>query len=184
MLARGFSDAAGTELLNGTADGWTIDGVGRAWISIGLTRHHGGSTPLLLNWRTGQATRPAALARDEVRDLDAASASRRLCSAIRRPPSPGALLRYRAPFAISRRATKGLQGSQLGRRAVAWVDGRTIHARSLRGSGAEKRWRGPLGKVVLGLAQVGPYVLVTIQGGPGGGADGFGFTTYRGRLPS
>jgi hypothetical protein len=57
-----------------------------------------------------------------------------------------------------------------------------IHARSLR-DGRERSWRGPLGKTVPGLAEIGSRLLVMIQGGPHGGPQGFGFTVYSGRLP-
>jgi hypothetical protein len=203
LAAHTFTDVPGTEIMLRGADGTTVDGIGRTWVAFGLTKHHGGSTPALLNWHTGQAAPAPASERDRVADLDSPSATRRVCAAIRRPATSRRLFAYRRPFALVDRGTasrtrlvlercdgpphtlfvgRGPQGESLGRRAVAWIDGKTIHARSLR-SGRERTWRAPLGKAVLGIAEVGSRLLVMIQGGPYGGPDGFGFTVYSGRLP-
>ncbi len=203
LAARTFTDVPGTEILTRGAEGSTVTGIGRTWISFGINGHRGGSTPGLLNWHTGQAAPAPAFARDRVTDLDAPSGTRRLCRAIRRPPTSKRLFAYRPPFALVDRGTpsrrklvlercdgrprtlhtaRALQITSLGRNAVAWVDGTTIHARSLR-TGRERRWRAPLGKAVLGIAEAGSGLLVMIQGGPHGGDRGFGFTVYRGRLP-
>lgn len=203
LTAHTFTNVPGTEILLRGADGSTVGAIGRTWIGFAINKHGNGSTPGLLNWHTGQAAPAPALERDRVADLDAPSGTRRVCSAIRRPATSKRLFAYRRPFALVDRGTasrsklvlercdgrprtlfagRGPQGQSLGRRAVAWIDGRTIHARSLR-SGRERRWRAPLGKAVLGLAEVGSRLLVMIQGGPHGGPDGFGFTVYSGRLP-
>ncbi len=201
LAARTFTDVPGTEILTRGAEGSTVTGIGRTWISFGINGHRGGSTPGLLNWHTGQAAPAPAFVRDRVTDLDRPSATRRICASIRRP-ARRRLFAYRAPYALVDRGTaqrhelvlercdgrpralpaRSLRSTSLGRRAVAWVDGTTIHARSLR-SGRERRWRSPLGKAVLGLAEVGSRLLVTIQGGPLSGDRGFGFTVYSGRLP-
>lgn len=205
LAARTFTQAAGTEVMHQSSDGATVNGIGRTWIAVGLSGHRGDSTPVLLDWRTGRAVSAPKLAADRVRDLDAPSGSRRLCTPIRRPASSRRLFAYRSPFAISDRGTsrpgsrlvlercagssRTLQrsacaprGVSLGSRAVTWVGGNLIRARALRG-GATKRWPAPLGKAVVGVAQLGRHLLVTIQGGPRGGARGFSFTVYRGRLP-
>jgi hypothetical protein len=120
------------------------------------------------------------------------------------PDSDAPTFTYRAPFALVERGAyafrrlvlqrcsgrsialgkehRGGQSSALGERAVAWVTGRTIHARSLR-TGRAASWKAPLGKAVLGVAMIGRQLLVTIQGGPYGGPLGFGFTVYRAPLP-
>jgi hypothetical protein len=203
LTAHTFTDVPGTEILLRGADGATVNGIGRTWVAFGLTKHDGGSTPALLNWHTGQAAPAPAFSRDRVADLDAPSGTRRVCSAIRRPATSRRTFAYRRPFALVDRGTpsrtrlvlercggrphtlfvgRGPQGESLGRRAVAWIDGKTIHARSLR-DGRERTWRAPLGKAVLGLAEIGSRLLVMIQGGPHGGPYGFGFTVYSGRLP-
>jgi hypothetical protein len=203
LVAQTFTEVPGTEILTRGSDGFTIGAIGRSWIAFGLTLHHGGSTPGLLNWRTGVAVPEPALAADRVTDLDAHSATRPLCRGIRRPSTRKRLFAYRPPFAISERAagsrrrlvlerchsraitletTSRLAGVSLGTRAVAWVQGDTIHARSLR-SGREWHWPAPLGKPVLSLAQAGSHLLVTIVGGPKAGPQGPAFTVYSGPLP-
>lgn len=205
LAARTFTEAAGTEVMYQSSDGATVNGIGGTWIAIGLSGHRGASTLVLLDWRTGRTVFAPRLAADRVRDLDAPSGSRRLCRPIRRPASSRRLFAYRSPFVIGDRGTSQpgsrlvlercggrswtLQrsastprGVSLGSRAVTWVDGGAIRARALHG-GATKRWRAPLGKAALGVAQLGRHLLVTIQGGPEGGARGFSFTVYRGRLP-
>jgi hypothetical protein len=203
LTAHTFTGVPGTEILLRGADGATVDGIGRTWIAFGINKHGTGSFPGLLNWHSGQAAPAPALERDRVADLDVPSGTRHICSAIRRPATSRRVFAYRRPFALVDRGTaartrlvlercdgrprtlfagRGPQGESLGRRAVAWIDGRTIHARALR-SGRERTWRAPLGKAVLGLAEIGSRLLVMIQGGPHGGADGFGFTVYSGRLP-
>ena len=205
LVARTFTEALGTEVMYRSADGATVNGIGRSWIAIGLSGHRGGSTLVLLDWRTGRAVFPPRLAADRVLDLSLAAGERRICRTIEKPASGSRLFAYRAPFALSDRGTRrpgatlvlqrcggrpvklatsatGLRGASLGARAAAWVAGETIGARALR-TGAAKRWRTPLGKPSLGLAQLGRHLLVTIQGGPRGGPRGLGFTVYRGRLP-
>jgi hypothetical protein len=203
LAAGTFTDVPGTEILLRGSDGSTISGIGRSWIAFGLTGHHGESTPGLLNWHTGQAAPAPAFARDRVGDLDAPSGTRAICRAIRRPASRRRLFLYRKPFALVDRGTasrhrlvlercdrrprvltigSSARSVSLGARAVSWIDGATIHARSLR-DGRERAWRAPLGKAVLGLAEVGSRLLVMIQGGPYGGPHGFGFTVYSGQLP-
>ncbi|HTN23763.1 MAG TPA: hypothetical protein VL120_07220 [Solirubrobacteraceae bacterium] len=203
LTTRTFTDVPGTEILLRGSDGSTVSDVGRSWIAFALTGHRGESTPGLLNWHTGKAAPAPAFARDHVIDLDAPSATRPICRAIRRPASRRRLFIYRKPFALVDRGTasrhrlvlercdrrpralatgSSARSVSLGARAVAWIDGATIHARSLR-DGRERTWRAPPGKAVLGLAEIGSRLLVMIQGGPYGGPQGFGFTVYSGRLP-
>jgi hypothetical protein len=203
LAARRFTDVPGTEILLKGADGSLLFDVGRSWISFGINEHHGGVIPGLLDWHTGQAAPEPALARNEVPDLDARSGVRRICRSIRPPASRRQLRAYSRPFAVVQRGdararrlvlercdgpavtlTRGraVPALSLGRRAVAWAEGTTIHARSLR-SGREQRWPVPGGEEVVGLTQVGEELFVTIRGGPNGGRRGFGFTVYRSRLP-
>ncbi len=195
LVARTFTTVKGAELIP-AADGRAITGIGRSWISFnGSLNPHGGSVPGLLDWRAGRVVLQGARNRKTVADLDAPSGSRRVCAAMRDPALRLVALIYRHPFGLSRRGVpvhrrlvlercegrsvtltkpgRGLAVS-LGERAVAWVEGETIHARALRG-GAEKRWPAPRGTQVAGLVQVGRHLLVTMsfQGG----------TVYRGRLP-
>jgi hypothetical protein len=205
LVARTFTDALGTEVMYRSAEGATVNGIGRRWIAIGLSGHRGGSTLVLLDWRTGRSILPRELAANHVRDLDLTAGERRVCRTIHKPRSSRRLFAYRSPFALSdqgtvrpgsklvlgrcggrrvtlMRSAKGLRGASLGASAAAWVDGATIRARGLR-TGAVKSWRTPRDTPSLGLAQLGRHLLVTIQGGPRGGPRGFGFTVYRGRLP-
>jgi hypothetical protein len=204
LAAGTFTDVAGTDVLPRsaarTAEGATIVGIGRAWMLFNVLLHHGGSVPALLDWRTGVAAPAPALAADRVLDLDAPSGSRRLCRPIRRPSSRRPLFAYQAPFALSERGAPGrtslvlercngrpvrltkpgraIAAVSLGTQAAAWVEGRTIHARSLR-DGRERRWQVPGPGPVLGLAEVGRRLFVTVQGS----APRFDYIVVRGRLP-
>lgn len=204
LVSSSLTPVAGTEIFNRSTDGVTIEGIGRSWLELGFPKHDGGSAPGLLDWHSGLAAPVPPISPDHVLDLDVPSASRRMCSPIRRPGVGRRLFAYRRPFAVAQRGTpsrprlvlercggravtlmrnRAIRGVSFGARAVAWVDGAGgIRARSLRDA-VVKRWRAPLREPVLGLAQVGRWLLVTIQGGPYGGQRGFGFTVYRGRLP-
>jgi hypothetical protein len=199
LAAGTFTVVAGTAVLLRSAEGNTIDGIGRTWMLFNELLHDGGSVPALLDWRTGRAAPAPALAADRVLDLDAPSGSRRLCRPIRRLGSRKRLFAYRPPFALSERGKRGrtvlvlerCKGRalrltkpgvatapvSLGARAVAWVEGTTIHARSLR-NGRERRWRIPGTGQVFGLAEVGDQLLVTVQSG----VAPFDLIVERGRL--
>jgi hypothetical protein len=205
-LASGTSaDAAGTTVLDNTSDGYFVEGIGRSWMAYSIARHSSTSLHHLLDWRSGRSIPAPTLGRDRVADLDLAAGSRRVCRTIRRPALRRQAFVYRSPFALVQHGTTfdsrldlercggasvtlvrthevGSIAAALGRRAAAFAGGRQIEARSL-ATGARKRWRAPLGKAPYALAAAGRSLLVTVQGGPGGGPLGLGFTVYRGRLP-
>ncbi|MDQ1686772.1 MAG: hypothetical protein QOC82_3509, partial [Frankiaceae bacterium] len=167
-----------------SSDGTQITGIGRRWISFARNRHDGGADHEMLDWRTGRVM-PAPRSGRGV-DLDAASGTsrRRPCSSVALRKGAWVLERCgRRPLALVK-AGRATHSVTLGDRAVAWVTGTTVHARALRAGGRERRWRAPRSKTgVVGLAEVGGHLLVTIQGGPLGGRNGFSFSVYRGRLP-
>ncbi len=193
LAARTFTEAEGTELIVG-AEGHGVTGIGRSWISFNRNLEpRGGNVPGLLDWRAGRVIRQSTRTRTAAVDLDLPAGSRRVCAALRNRALRLVPLSYRPPFGISRRGTLGrrrlvlerckgrsitlskpgkVRAVSFGERVVAWAQGAAIQARVLR-SGRQKRWRVPRGKAVLGLAQAGPHLLVTMRGG----------TVYRGRTP-
>ena len=192
---------SGTQSLQGS-DGHTITGVGRHWIAFSATGHRGGATPGLLRWRDGTPiARPARAG--HVVDLNAPTATRKICRGVDPPQSRRESFAYRPPYALvtERRGrrlilqrcsgrprtlvsdTPSLRRPVLSSGWAAWIDGQRISARSLR-TGRRIRFRSPTSRPTgLSVTLVGQHLLATHQGGPLSGERGFAFTIYHGTLP-